>query len=66
VNGGVTTFHAIVEGTPYWFAAAIPRAINFLLTIFFQLFSVYQVVRTNQPAVMTAVLHLIEDISYTC
>jgi hypothetical protein len=58
VNRAVTTFHTIVEGTPYWFVAA--RAIDFLLTIFFQLFSVNQVV--HPPVfIMKTVLHLSQE-----
>lgn len=54
VNGAVTTFDAIVEGTPYWLAPLAPRAKNFLRTIFFQLFFVDQVV----PRTVTVMLAL--------
>jgi hypothetical protein len=61
VKGAVTALHPIVEGTPYWFVAK--PAINFLLIVFFQLFSVYQVVRRS--FIMNAGLHLAEDLSHT-
>lgn len=62
MDGLVTAFNATVEGTPYWFAA--PRANNFLLlTIFFQLFSVDQVV-LRMPLVMIA-RHLSQDLSHS-
>jgi hypothetical protein len=56
VNREVTTFHTIVEGTQYWFAA-IP-AKSYLLTIFLHLFFVDQVVPL---IVMITVLHLSQE-----